>query len=157
MNFYSRFPGDYSRDTAHLSLAEHGAYALLLDTYYSTEKPLPDDIDSLCRLCRAMTKDERVAVKSVVRQFFPHGDDGLRHNMRADKEISSALKRIETARQNGKSGGRRPSNKNPAGNPVGSGRVSQPASSPYPYSKSPIPEGDDLSGEVVVIPWGGRA
>ena len=59
MNFYPRFPGDYAKKTARLSLAEHGAYTLLLDEVYSTEEALPADADELCRICRALTKEER--------------------------------------------------------------------------------------------------
>ena len=39
-NYYKRHLGDYAmKDTRHPSL-EHGAYCLLLDYYYSTEKPI---------------------------------------------------------------------------------------------------------------------
>lgn len=88
MNYWKRYPGDYSRDTGHLSLAEHGAYALLLDTYYATEAPLPANMTALHRLCRAMTAEERAAVESVADQFFKPGSDGRRHNDRADKQIA---------------------------------------------------------------------
>ena len=169
MNFYSRFPGDYARDTAHLSLMEHGVYSVLLDTYYSTEKPLPPDLESLCRICRAMTKEERAAVKSVVDQFFPTDGDGMRHNRRADIEIPAARVRIETARENGKKGGRPPNCENPAGNPVGFQRVTQLVtqrgaqrqSSPYPYpytnQESPLPvsETGEYLGESFA--WGKTA
>jgi len=63
VNYYRRFPGDYARDTKHLSMLQHGAYCLLLDTLYSTGKPLPKDIVILYRICGASTKRERNAVK----------------------------------------------------------------------------------------------
>lgn len=110
MNFYHRYPGDYMRDTKHLSLAEHGAYSLLLDTYFSTEEPLPRDYEGLYRICSAMTKAEKAAVKSVVDQFFPVAQDGKRHNKRADKVIAEAQPKILAAQENGKRGGR-PKNK----------------------------------------------
>jgi uncharacterized protein YdaU (DUF1376 family) len=107
VNYYERYCGDYQRDTAHLSLAEHGAYTMLLDTYFSVEKPLPSDLPSLYRVCRAMTRLEQQAVKSVVDQFFPVSPaDGLRHNQRADREIAKARPKIEAARNNGRKGGR---------------------------------------------------
>jgi uncharacterized protein YdaU (DUF1376 family) len=109
MNYYERYCGDYQRDTAHLSLAEHGAYTMLLDTYFSVEKPLPSDLPSLYRVCRAMTRLEQQAVKSVAEQFFPiSAIDGLRHNQRADREIAKARPKIEAARNNGRKGGRPP-------------------------------------------------
>ena len=85
MNYYERYCGDYQRDTAHLSLTEHGAFTMLLDTYYSTEKPLGFDSVSLFRICRAMTPEEQAAVVRVADEFFPVCDDGLRHNKRAEK------------------------------------------------------------------------
>src|SRR6185312_455647 len=109
MNYYERYCGDYQRDTAHLSLSEHGAYTMLLDTYFSVEKPLPSDLPSLYRVCRAMTRLEQQAVKSVAEQFFPVSEvDGLRHNQRADREIAKARPKIEAARINRRKGGRPP-------------------------------------------------
>ena len=123
MNFYHRYPGDYMRDTKHLSLAEHGAYSLLLDTYFSTEEPLPRDYDGLYRICSAMTKAEKASVKSVVDQFFPVAQDGKRHNKRADRVIAEAQPKILAAQENGRRGGR-PKNQDetkeePNGLPIG--------------------------------------
>jgi len=90
MNYYRRFMADYGSKTAALSFSEHGAYTLLLDICYATERPLPASYESLFRLCRAMSKGEQDAVKNVADQFFPVGEDGLRHNQRADLEIAKA-------------------------------------------------------------------
>src|SRR5262249_55774155 len=98
----------YMRDTADLSLAEHGAYLLLMASYYSSEKPLQVDYPSLHRICRAMSKGEQAAVVAVADRVFPVGDDKLRHNARADREIAKAQKRISSARSNGGKGGRPP-------------------------------------------------
>jgi uncharacterized protein YdaU (DUF1376 family) len=87
VNFYKRHLGDYSKDTPHLPMMEHGAYALLLDYYYATERPLPAEITEIYRFTRAMSKAEQKAVQNVVGQFFPISEDGLRHNKRADEEI----------------------------------------------------------------------
>lgn len=101
MNYYRRFLGDYMRDTMNLSLLEHGAYTVLLDAYYATEKPFSGDFESLFRMCRAMTKAERDAVKKVAELFFPIASDGQRHNNRADEEIKSAQDVIEKQRASG--------------------------------------------------------
>lgn len=84
MNYYKRHLGDYAKDTRHLSLAEHGAYCLLLDYYYSTERPIPDDRCE--RIANAYADDERMAVRNVLAAFFTLTDEGWR-NARADAEI----------------------------------------------------------------------
>lgn len=93
--------GDYAKKTAALSLAEHGAYTVLLDEYYSTETPLPAEHEALYRLCRAMTKGEQDAVRAVADRFFPLEADGLRHNLRADEEITKAQATIAKQRESG--------------------------------------------------------
>lgn len=103
MNYWERHIGDYARDTAHLSMLEHGAYTLLLDRYYATEKPIP--ADQVHRLARARTRDEKAAVDAVLDEFFSLIDGEWHHN-RADREIEKAAGRITAAKENGKKGGR---------------------------------------------------
>jgi uncharacterized protein YdaU (DUF1376 family) len=86
MNWYPHYPGDYTRDTAHLSLVQHGAYRLLLDHYYSTASPLPSEASTLYRICRAFDEGERNAVDFVISQFFELRADG-HHNSRADRQL----------------------------------------------------------------------
>jgi len=106
LNFYKRYPADYGRKTARLTLAQHGAYTLLLDEVYTSESGLPAEMEELYRICRAMTKLEQEAVRVVADRFFPIAEDGLRHNSRAAEEIQDAAPAIEAARANGKKGGR---------------------------------------------------
>jgi len=108
LNFYKRFIGDYIRDTAHLSMLEHGAYTMLLDAYYATEKPFPNDMNTLYRICRAVKKEEKVAVFSVISQFFKLSAEGFYFNSRADIEIDRKLKQVNTNRELGRKGGRPP-------------------------------------------------
>lgn len=84
MNYYDRHIGDYVRDTAHLTMLEHGAYTLLLDRYYATEKPIP--ADKAHRVTRARTKEERAAVDAVLEEFFVLEQDGW-HSGRCDSVI----------------------------------------------------------------------
>lgn len=130
MNFYKRYMGDYSRKTGHLSLAEHGAYTLLLDTLYATEKGLPASFADLFRICRAMSKSEQQAVTKVAEEFFPVSPDGLRYNNRATEEIDSAAPAIQAAKENGKKGGR--PKKETREKPSGFSEVTQGESSPEP-------------------------
>ena len=106
MNFYKRYMGDYARKTAHLSLAQRGAYDALLDHYYSTRRPLPGDLELLLRICRARGQTETESVSQVVSEFFVLNGDGTRHNKRADEEIAKWELQAAVNKQIGKLGGR---------------------------------------------------
>lgn len=102
MNYYERHLGDYARDTAHLSLLEHGVYTLLLDRYYATEQPIP--ADQAHRVARARSRDEKAAVDAVLAEFFTLEADGW-HNKRADgviAEFKETEPDREAKRENGK-------------------------------------------------------
>lgn len=107
MNYYERHLGDYTRDTAHLSLLEHGVYTILLDRYYITEHGIPDA--QKYRLARARTRAERQAVNVVLNEFFTL-KDGIWINNRAEEEIAATRHKITTAKVNGGKGGRPPKN-----------------------------------------------
>lgn len=96
--------GDYQRDTGSLSLAEHGAYMMMLQHYYATEAPLPVGA-TLYRLLRAQTKAERGAIDAVVARFWLLKDGAL-VNTRAVIEIERAVRQRDINREQGKRGGR---------------------------------------------------
>src|SRR5581483_7514788 len=120
MNYFNFYPGDYLRDTTRLTMAQNGAFLSLLCAYYSEAAPLPANDTAIFLICKAATKAEQRDALLVADKYFPIGDDGLRHNARADFEIEKAKPRIESARQNGSKGGRP---RKPSGlserNPVG--------------------------------------
>lgn len=68
MNYYKRHIGDYHKKAGRLSMLQHGAYTLLLDTCYDREKfPTRDEaID----WCWASSQDEVAAVDFVLSKFF---------------------------------------------------------------------------------------
>ncbi len=98
MIFYKHFIGDYQRDTGHLSILEHGAYRLLMDACYATEKPLPADERRIFRLLRATEPDEHEAIRTVLAEFWELGTDGWT-NKRATEEIAAQRERSEKARE----------------------------------------------------------
>lgn len=177
MNYYRRYPGDYARDTAHLSLAEHGAYCLLLDYCYSRESlALPGTIEGCYRICKAISSSEQAAVRAVVEQFFPHGCNG-----RVGRQLPEEQVRIGVARTNGALGGRPPGKKaeritqqEPTGlsaiNPAGSIQQthsqtrdepsSEPIAEPTPKAlQSPTPTPDptpspDRKSSSLLLPGG---
>jgi uncharacterized protein YdaU (DUF1376 family) len=84
LNYYERHIGDYLKNTAHLSLLEHGIYTRLLDVYYTREDGIP--VDQVERLVGARSKDERTALGEVLDEFFIV-DDGVLRQARCDREI----------------------------------------------------------------------
>ena len=71
-----------------MSWEEDAAFRRLLDTYYTTEKPLPVDLRAVCRLVLATTDSQREAVRVVLDEFFVATPVGW-INARADQEIDS--------------------------------------------------------------------
>ena len=91
--------GDYAKDTANLTLVQHGAYRVLIDHYYAIEEPLPSEPDDLYRIARAFTKSERDAVDFVVKKFFTL-KAGFYHKSRINKEIEKYAVRAAINKQN---------------------------------------------------------
>lgn len=134
MNYYPFHIGDYLTETAHLSWVEDCAYRRLLDLYYSREQRIPQDVSQAARLCRAISKDERKAVETVLSEFFTPTESGWSHT-RCETEIGKALESAKRARENGGKGGRPPKTK-PSQNPEKTQQVisGNPEES---YSKAP--------------------
>lgn len=88
MNYWERWIGDWKRKTAHLSLAEKGAYGELLDHQYAHNLHLlPLDHRALYRISGATSKDEWGAIDSIMGEFYEKTDAGYR-NKRASEEIT---------------------------------------------------------------------
>ncbi len=100
--------GDYLRDTSHMSLAEHGAYLLLMSHYYSTGEPLPANEEQLLRICRCIcSSDADVLLKVLQEKFYRVGD--VWRQDRIDAEIAKQQAISEKRRvAAGKRGGLRP-------------------------------------------------
>lgn len=105
MNYYPHHIGDYRRDTAHLSLLEHGVYRQLIDWYYLDESPIPAETQQVMRRLSAKTQEEQNAVICVLNDFFEKTETGFRHE-RCENELEFYKNRGSTSRQNGKLGGR---------------------------------------------------
>ena len=140
MNYYERHMGDYLKDTAHLSLLEHGIYGRLLDVYYTREAAIPSE--QVARLIGARSKDERAALDVVLQEFFVL-EAGNWHQARCDSEIAVYQKRVEHNQRVGKLGGRprkSAANPKPANNPAGfeNEPADNPPQSPVPRPQTPV-------------------
>jgi uncharacterized protein YdaU (DUF1376 family) len=83
---YQHHIGDFNKATRHLTRVERSIYRDMLDLYYETEKPLPDDIKAICRLVIARENEESTAVEQVLNEFFHKNCDGWAH-VRCELEI----------------------------------------------------------------------
>lgn len=108
MHYYQFNIKCFAMATRHLTLEEEGVYRRLLDFYYDTEQPIPIETQSVIR--RLMLGSHSVTVGLILEEFFTLEDDGW-HNYRADIEIKAYHSKAESARKNGKKGGRPPKNK----------------------------------------------
>ena len=94
---------DYFGDTTHLTTLEHGAYILLLGTYWRRGRPLPDDDKWLAIVCKLTPKRWRV-VRQKVSHLFQIKDGQWEHK-RLEKEILKSSERLNSARSNCRAGG----------------------------------------------------
>lgn len=106
------YPADYLADTGHLSVAEHGAYMLLIMHYWVNEG-LPTDDRLLARIAR-MTPQQWKAARPAISEFF---DDGWKHK-RIEFELTEAARISAAGRAGGIASGeaRRQRNANDRGN-----------------------------------------
>lgn len=101
MQYYQFHIGDYTTATVHLSLLEDLAYRRLLDLYYMTEEPLPNDIPRLSRRIRI----DAEYIEVILNEFFELSEEGW-ENQRCNANIQAFHEFIEKQRGNGKKGGR---------------------------------------------------
>ncbi len=88
MHYYQFNIADYQSHTKHLTPIEDICYRRLLDWQYLHEKPIPNDIKSMCRLL--VLKDYQEDVEQILNEFFVLTDDGW-INQRAFDEIQSYI------------------------------------------------------------------
>ena len=89
------YVADYLADTGHLTMAEHGAYMLLIMHYWQNGG-LPGDEVRLARICRASPK-EWAGMRDTIAGLF---GEGWNHK-RVDEEIGKTLDRSALARSAG--------------------------------------------------------
>jgi uncharacterized protein YdaU (DUF1376 family) len=101
MHFYQKNIGDFNNATRHLTRVERSLFSDAIELYYDTEKPLTNDINRLERLLLAHSEEEKVALKSVLDEFFTITDDGY-FNKRCHEEIVKYHTYMESKSKAGK-------------------------------------------------------
>jgi uncharacterized protein YdaU (DUF1376 family) len=112
MNYYPHHIGDFRSGTFNMTRLERWIYRDMLEIYYDTEAPLPVNVDALCKGMGVRTPEEKAIVADILSYKFELTGAGYIH-ARCDQEIVSYHAKAETARENGKKGGRKPKS-NPA-------------------------------------------
>lgn len=93
MDWYPKYFDAYAEDTRHLTTLEHGAYNLLIDEYYRTRKPLPDNDAALANITK-MHINDWLRIAPTVRAFFK-AKKGWLHQKKANNELDVQDKRAK--------------------------------------------------------------
>lgn len=148
-----------------MTAQERWIYRDMLDVYYDTEGPFPDNLDKICAMVGARRDGDREIVASILLLKFTLAEDGYR-NERCDVEIADYRKKAVIAKVNGGKGGR-PVKNNPekpsglsvgsypvaSGNPIGTG--SQANQEPITNNHKPVTKEKPSAppcGDAVLFP-----
>lgn len=96
------YVADYLADTAHLTTEEHGAYLLLLFSYWQTGKPLR--ADRLASVSR-MSNERWISVEDTLKDFF-HVDGNTWVHFRVEADLESVNSKSKSASEAGKASAR---------------------------------------------------
>lgn len=102
--WYPFYPGDFTRDTMHLSCEDVGAYVRLINHYYVTKQPIPDDPHYVRRILGESLQKTRKKLK-LLGGFFEK-NNGFLYHKKIEFILANQLKRHETAVANGRAGGK---------------------------------------------------
>lgn len=96
------YVADYLADTAHLTTEEHGAYLLMLFSYWQTGKPLrADRLASVSRLSNERWTD----VEQTLKEFF-HVSKGVWTHFRVEADLEKVGKTSKNNSEAGKASAR---------------------------------------------------
>lgn len=164
MNYYQYHIGDFRSGTVHMSRTERWIYRDMLDVYYDTERPLPSDLDALCRSIGVREDEERQLVIQLLKFKFEQTEEGYVQK-RCVADISKYHAKGDKARENGKKGGNRakpPPQAEPIGyqagtkavtytnpDPAGSETNQEPETkNQEPFNTFSTPDGVDVANNV---------
>jgi uncharacterized protein YdaU (DUF1376 family) len=102
------YVADYLADAAHLTAMQHGAYLLMLMTYWQRGKGLPTDDVQLARIAR-MGRKEWNANKVELRAFFYEEENLLKHG-RVEAELAKVQAKSLKCKKAGQASAQRRSN-----------------------------------------------
>lgn len=105
MHYYQFHVSDYLHDTAHLTPEEDIVYRRLLDLYYTSERPIPNETQSVARRIRMPKQADVVA--SILAEFFVlQSSENCWYSKRCDQLIAAYQTKRQANQRNGGKGGR---------------------------------------------------
>lgn len=103
MHYYKLNIPSWTQSTRHLLPEEEGVYLRLVNHYYDTERPLPEDLSPVLR--RLQLQPYKDIVSNILTEFFDLTGKGWVHG-RCVKEIKDFHEFIKKQKINGAKGGR---------------------------------------------------
>ena len=103
MDWYKHYIEAHAVETDEIPDAEDLAYRRMRDIYYTTEKPLPADV----QVVSDWVKLDEDVVEPVLEKFFKSTPEGFIHEG-WQMDIAQRQHVTEKNRENGKRGGRKP-------------------------------------------------
>ena len=103
MHYYKFNISAFYLSAGHLTAEESGIYRMLIDFYYETESPIAEKALSVIR--KRGLKGKESIVMEILNEFFTFDGEFWRHD-KCDAELADYLSKADTARANGKRGGR---------------------------------------------------
>jgi uncharacterized protein YdaU (DUF1376 family) len=103
MHYYKFNISAFYLSAGHLTAEESGIYRMLLDYYYETESPITEKALPVIR--KRGLKGKESIVMEILNEFFTFDGEFWRHD-KCDAEIAEYTAKADTARANGKRGGR---------------------------------------------------
>lgn len=94
---------DYFANTNHFTTEEHGAYVLLIGTYWRRGCALPADHKFLAACARLPVRRSKLVMDKLSEKFVIF--DGLWYHVRVEIELLRSSERLASARANGRAGG----------------------------------------------------
>lgn len=116
MHYYKYDIAKFYLSAGHLNAEETGIYRMLIDYYLETESPIPEKAKIVIR--RRGLKGLEPLVREILDEFFTLTEQGWVHD-ECEELISEYRSKADTARANGKKGGRPRKEKETQENPAG--------------------------------------
>lgn len=141
------YVGDYLADTPHLDTEEHGAYLLLIFSYWSRGKALPDDDKKLQAIAK-QPLERWLQIRPTLEEYFDV-HDGYWFHERVEAELEKSRKISEQRSEAGRKGG----SKSKANAQANAKQVpKQTTSNPQPpisLSRGPLPKDWEPDEETI--------